>query len=55
MVDGIRRGGYVLAEVCQPVAVIVATGSGNRWPEAHAALAAEGIATRVVSMPCTNV
>ena len=56
MVDGIRRGGYVLAELANPVAVIVATGSETSLAmEAHAALAAEGIATRVVSMPCTNV
>lgn len=56
MVDGIRRGGYVLAELANSVAVIVATGSETSLAmEAHAALAAEGIATRVVSMPCTNV
>jgi transketolase len=36
--------------------VIVATGSETSLAiEAQAALAAEGIATRVVSMPCTNL
>ncbi|MBZ4323668.1 transketolase family protein, partial [Streptomyces huiliensis] len=53
--DGVRRGGYVLAEAAggAPAAVLVATGS-----EVHIALDArtilqdEGIPTRVVSMPC---
>jgi transketolase len=56
MADKIRRGGYVLADSTHPKAVIVATGSETSLAmEAHAALAAEGIATRVVSMPCSNV
>ncbi len=56
MVANIRQGGYVLAEGANPVAVIVATGSETSLAmEAHTALAAEGISTRVVSMPCTNV
>jgi transketolase len=56
MIESIRKGGYVLAEGANPVAVIVATGSETSLAmEAHAALAAEGISTRVVSMPCTNV
>ncbi|AOF85609.1 transketolase [Hydrogenophaga sp. RAC07] len=56
MVEGIRRGGYVLAEGTSPKAIIVATGSETSLAmEAHHALAAEGISTRVVSMPCTNV
>ncbi|MDO8776774.1 MAG: transketolase [Burkholderiaceae bacterium] len=56
MVAAIRKGGYVLAEGTNPQAIIVATGSETSLAmEAHAALAAEGIATRVVSMPCTNV
>ena len=50
------RFAAMLAEGANPVAVIVATGSETSLAmEAHAALAAEGIATRVVSMPCTNV
>ena len=59
MVAAIRKGGYILAEGANqqpPQAVIVATGSETSLAmEAHAALAAEGISTRVVSMPCTNV
>ncbi|HEV2374181.1 MAG TPA: transketolase [Streptosporangiaceae bacterium] len=55
--EGTARGGYVLAEAPggNPAVVIIATGS-----EVHAALAAreqliaEGIATRVVSMPCVE-
>jgi transketolase len=56
MSDHIRQGGYVLAEGPDPVAVILATGSETSLAiEAHAHLAALGISTRVVSMPCTNV
>ncbi len=56
MVEQIRQGGYVLAEGVNPQAVILATGSETSLAmQAHAALAAEGISTRVVSMPCSNV
>ena len=56
MVEKIRQGGYVLAESANAQAVIVATGSETSLAmEAHAALAAEGIRTRVVSMPCSSV
>jgi len=52
----IRRGGYILAEQDAPQAVIIATGSETMLAmQAHELLAKEGIATRVVSMPCTNV
>jgi transketolase len=52
----IRRGGYILAEQDAPEAVIMATGSETMLAmQAHELLAKEGIATRVVSMPCTNV
>ena len=55
----IRRGGYVLSEVGvgeTAKAVIIATGSEvDLALKAQAALAAEGIAVRVVSMPCTNI
>ncbi|MDM7944368.1 MAG: transketolase [Hydrogenophaga sp.] len=52
----IRLGGYVLAEGAHPRAVIVATGSETSLAmEAQQALAAQGISTRVVSMPCTSV
>jgi transketolase len=55
-VDAIRRGGYVLSDMEGAKAVIVSTGSELELAiAAQATLAAEGIATRVVSMPCTNV
>ena len=53
--DDIAKGGYVLADADAPQAVIIATGS-----EVHLALKAQiklkeqGIATRVISMPCTQ-
>jgi len=54
----IARGGYVLAEAAgaAPRAVIIATGSEVSLAlAAQQALAAEGIAVRVVSMPCTQL
>jgi transketolase len=52
----IRKGGYVLSGMDDPQAVIVATGSEVELAlQAQAALAAEGIRTRVVSMPSTSV
>jgi len=53
--SGVARGGYVLidAENGQPDVVVLATGSEVQLAvEARAALQAEGIATRVVSLPC---
>ncbi|HAL37087.1 MAG TPA: transketolase [Polaromonas sp.] len=56
MAGAIRCGGYVLSDMEGAQAVIVATGSETSLAmEAQAALAGEGIATRVVSMPCTNI
>ncbi len=55
-VDDIRKGGYILADSVHARAVIIATGSETSLAmAAHAALAKEGIATRVVSMPCSNL
>ncbi len=52
----IRRGGYVLSDMTGAQAIIMATGSETSLAiAAQAALATEGIATRVVSMPCTTV
>ncbi len=52
----IAKGGYILSDVAEPKAVLIATGSEVKLAlDAQAALAAEGIAVRVVSMPCTNV
>ncbi len=52
----IRRGGYILSDMEQPQAVIVATGSEIEIAlAAQKALVADGVRTRVVSMPSTNV
>ncbi|MFZ2267760.1 MAG: transketolase [Azonexus sp.] len=54
--DDIRKGGYVLSEMADAKLVLIATGSEIKLAlDAQAALAAEGIASRVVSLPCTNV
>jgi transketolase len=56
-VASIRRGGYILAEPqgARPDLVLIATGSEVKLAlDAQAALAKEGIAARVVSMPCTR-
>jgi transketolase len=53
--QAVRRGGYVLSDMENAQAIIAATGSEVSLAlAAQAALAAEGIATRVVSMPCTG-
>ena len=55
---GIARGGYVLAEAegGKPAVVLIATGSEVALAvAARTLLAAEGVAARVVSMPCTSV
>jgi transketolase len=56
-IDDVRRGGYVLREAGdgRPRAVIIATGSEVQLAvKAQAQLAEQGIAVRVVSMPCTS-
>ncbi|MBV5297357.1 MAG: transketolase [Rhodoferax sp.] len=54
--ERIHQGGYVLSDMAGAQAVIVSTGSELELAmQAQAMLAIEGIATRVVSMPCTNV
>ncbi len=56
MVEAIRKGGYILSDMENFQAVIVSTGSELELAmKAQAELAADGIATRVVSMPCTNI
>jgi transketolase len=53
--DGVRRGGYVLREAAggTPVLILIATGSELQLAMAAATtLEGEGIATRVVSLPC---
>ncbi|WP_017975916.1 transketolase [Actinopolyspora halophila] len=54
---GVSRGGYVLAEASSgtPELVLTATGSEVQLAvEARKILEAEGVATRVVSMPCVE-
>jgi transketolase len=56
-VEGVARGGYVLAEASSgaPDLVIIATGSElSLAVEARKALESDGVATRVVSMPCVE-
>ena len=52
----VRKGGYILKDMVNPVAVIIATGSETYLAlEAQKILAEQAISTRVVSMPCTNL
>ncbi|MGE5946285.1 MAG: transketolase family protein, partial [Betaproteobacteria bacterium] len=52
----IARGGYILSDAAEARVVLIATGSEVKLAlDAQAALAGEGIAARVVSMPSTNV
>jgi transketolase len=54
-IESIRRGGYVIGDAAHPRAVIIATGSEVPLAlGAKAKLAEEGVAVRVVSMPCTS-
>ena len=52
--EGVRRGGYVLADSDGgPDVILIATGSEVSLAlEAHEALVADGVASRVVSLPC---
>ena len=56
-ISKIKRGGYVLSESKgAPNAVIIATGSEVELAlKAQTVLAEQGIAVRVVSMPCTSI
>ena len=57
-VDGVRKGGYVLADAQQgnPDLILISTGSEVSVAlEAWEKLSAEGIATRVVSLPCWEI
>ncbi len=56
--EGIARGGYVLAEAAGGVARAVIIGTGSELQlalKAQSLLAEQGVAVRVVSMPCSNV
>ena len=55
--DGVARGGYVLAEASSGAPEVVLVGTGSEVQLAVAArevLEAEGVPTRVVSMPCVE-
>jgi len=55
--EGVARGGYVLVEASagEPQVVLIGTGSELQIAvEAREALEADGVATRVVSMPCVE-
>ena len=55
-VEKIRKGGYILSDMPGAQAAILSTGSELEIAmKAQAELATQGIATRVVSMPCSNV
>jgi transketolase len=52
----VSRGGYILSDALNFKAIVIATGSEVTLAlEAQAMLEKEGIAIRVVSMPCTEV
>ncbi|KMJ52605.1 transketolase [Vogesella sp. EB] len=54
-IAGVKKGGYVLRDAVDPQAVLIATGSEVELAlKAQEVLAGDGIAVRVVSMPCTN-
>jgi transketolase len=55
--EGVAKGGYILAEASSglPQVILIATGSELQMAvEARDTLEADGIATRVVSMPCVE-
>lgn len=56
MLNDIGRGGYILKEMEDAKVILIATGSEVELAvKAHEILKEEGVATRVVSMPSTNV
>jgi transketolase len=55
-IAAIRRGAYILKDAADAKAILIATGSEVELAmQAAAALAQEGVAVRVVSMPCADV
>jgi transketolase len=55
--EGVARGGYVLADASagEPQVILIATGSELQIAvEARAEMEADGVPTRVVSMPCVE-
>ncbi|MDY7577071.1 transketolase [Herbaspirillum sp. RTI4] len=55
-IDAIARGGYILLDCSSPLVVLIATGSEVEIATSAAEkLAQEGVAVRVVSMPCVEL
>jgi transketolase len=55
-IAAIRKGGYVLSDAANPKVILIATGSEIGLAiDAQKVLAEQGVAARVVSMPCTSV
>ncbi|WP_211452089.1 transketolase [Collimonas antrihumi] len=55
-IAAIQRGAYILKDAADAKAILIATGSEVELAmQAAAALAQEGIAVRVISMPCADV
>ncbi len=53
--DAVANGAYVISDAADAVAVLIGTGSElSLCVDAAAALAEQGVPTRVVSMPCWN-
>src|SRR5690606_16320920 len=55
--EGVERGGYVLAEASTGTPEVILMGTGSEVQlavQAREVLEAEGVATRVVSMPCVE-
>ena len=51
--SGVRRGAYVIADAPEPAVLLLATGSEVQLAlAAHDRLKAEGVGSRLVSMPC---
>ena len=54
--EGVKRGGYILADAADPKLILLATGSEVELAlKAQAQLAGEGLAARVVSMPAVEL
>ncbi len=56
--EGLRRGGYVVADVATGYPEIILIGTGSELPmvvAAHEALTAYGVKSRVVSLPCWSL
>ncbi len=54
--EKVRKGAYILSDMPGAKVILIATGSETSLAmQAQAKLLAQGIATRVVSMPCSNI